>query len=467
MNRTLWLRGLLAVSCFAGCTDGGASASDGTDAAATPSTDTAAELDGAVDADVPLDAEDADGVSAPDAVPDSAGEPERDAVADVAPDGAVDPGPLRPNVQEGEAPNADDQTPAFDEQTRAPQPAQPTAFTTTVLATGLEVPWGIAPMPDGRLLVTERAGRLRIVDADGAVSAPIQGVPTVAVVGQGGLLDVAIGPDFASDRSVFLTFTEDRGGGTYAPAVARGTLSADGSRLEDLTVLYQQSPPRSEGRHFGTRLVFDRDGNLFVTFGDRGSSFEDAQSPFNGIGAVIRIRQDGSIPSDNPFVDGVDGDPAVWSWGHRNIQSATLDADGRLWTVEHGARGGDELNQPQAGLNYGWPIITYGQDYNGQPVGDGLTALDGMEQPVYFWDPVIAPSGMATYRGSLFEGWDGDLLVGGLQAQALVRLSLRDGRVYTEEWLPMGTRVRCVAIAEDGAVLLGTDAGEIVVVRPG
>ncbi|TVR00229.1 MAG: PQQ-dependent sugar dehydrogenase [Deltaproteobacteria bacterium] len=373
---------------------------------------------------------------------------------------------LRPNVQEGSAPNAPDQTPAFAEQTRAPQPAEPTAFRTEVVASGLGIPWGIAPLPDGRLLVTERSGNLRLVGADGSVGAPIEGVPQVAASGQGGLLDVVLGPDFATDRSVFLTFAEPRDGGHTAPAVARGTLSADATRLDDVSILYRQEPSRPENRHFGSRMAFAPDGTLFATFGDRGAAFEDAQSPFNSIGAVIRILPDGSIPEDNPFADGENGAPAVWSWGHRNIQSATIGTDGALWTVEHGPQGGDELNRPDAGVNHGWPIITYGVNYGGRPVGQGITEQEGMAQPVYYWDPVIAPSGMATYRGDLFPDWEGDFLIGGLQSQSLVRLSLRDGLVHTEEWLPMSVRVRSVAVAPDGTVLVGTDAGEIVAILP-
>lgn len=373
---------------------------------------------------------------------------------------------LRSNVQEGIPPNAEGQEPAFPEQTRAPQPAEPTAFTAEVFADGLEIPWGLAPLPDGRLLVTERAGRLRVIESDGTVGSAVDGVPPVVAVGQGGLLDVAIAPDFSTSDAVFLTYAESRGGGDTAVAVARATLSSDRRRLEDLQVIYRQNPAWDTSRHYGSRLVFDRDGALFVTFGDRGSAFTEAQSPDSAIGAVIRILPDGGIPADNPFADGSEGAPEVWSWGHRNIQAATLGADDALWTVEHGPRGGDELNRPDAGDNHGWPIITYGLDYSGRPVGDGLTALEGLAQPVYYWDPVIAPSGMATYTGSLFPSWHGDLLIGGLQAQALVRLTLRDSRVYTEEWLPVGARARCVAIAQDGAVLVGTDAGQILRLVP-
>ncbi len=373
---------------------------------------------------------------------------------------------LRPNVQANQQPNAQNQQPAFPEQTRAPQPAEPTTLTKEVLVDGLEIPWGIAPLPDGRLLVTERTGRLRLVGADGSLGEPLGGVPDVVDSGQGGLLDVAISPSFAEDRLVFLSYSEARGDEGSAPSVGRATLSSDDSQLEGWEVIYRQEPARRSGRHYGSRLAFDPSGALFITFGDRGDSFEDAQSPFNGIGAVVRILPDGSIPQDNPFVNGNEGDPAVWSWGHRNIQSATIGADGALWTVEHGARGGDELNRPDPGVNHGWPIISYGIDYSGRPIGEGLTQQEGMAQPVYFWDPVIAPSGMATYTGELFDTWQGDLLIGGLQSEGVVRLKLRDGKVYTEEWIPMGVRVRSLAIANDGAVLVGTDAGEIVALRP-
>jgi glucose/arabinose dehydrogenase len=375
-------------------------------------------------------------------------------------------GGLRSNVQDGVAPNADGQRPAFPEQTRAPRPAQPTAFAAEVFARGLQIPWGIAELPDGRLLVTERAGRLRVIGPDGAIGAPIDGVPAVAAVGQGGLLDVAISPDFAPARRVYLTFAEDRGGGRRAPSVARGTLSPDETSLDGVEVIYRQQPAWEAARHFGSRLVFDPDGLLYVTFGDRGVGGPEAQDPGNAIGAVIRIRPDGSVPPDNPFVGRAGAAPEVWSFGHRNIQAATLGTDGALWTVEHGPQGGDELNRPQRGANHGWPIITYGENYDGRPVGDGLTAKDGMVQPIYYWDPVIAPSGMATYEGDRFEGWSGDLLVGGLQAEALVRLTVREGRVVTEEWLPLGARVRSVAVARDGAVLVGTDKGEILRLVP-
>lgn len=373
---------------------------------------------------------------------------------------------LRPGVQDGVVANADGQEPAFEGQTRAPQPAEATAFRTEVVARGLGVPWGIAPLPDGALLVTERSGRLRRIATDGSVGDPISVVPTVYAQGQGGLLDVVADPDFAANRRIYMTFSESRGNGQAAAAVARAVLSEDGSSLSELTTIYQQQPAWPGGRHFGSRLVFAADGTLFATFGDRGSAFDEAQDPTSAIGAVIRIDTDGGVPSDNPFADGGEGSPEIWSWGHRNIQAATLGADGALWTVEHGPQGGDELNRPEAGVNHGWPVITYGEDYGGGDVGDGITEAEGMAQPVYFWDPVIAPSGMATYSGTLFPDWEGDLLIGGLRAQGLVRLTVAGSEVCSEEWLPLGVRTRSVAMAADGAVLVGTDAGEILRIVP-
>lgn len=443
----------ITLSCLVGC-------SQPTPDATPPDSGRLADMPVVTDAG--MDAR-ADLVQTPDA---SAMEMGAQADADMAPLPDMPEEPLRPNVQEGKAPNATDQEPAFPAQTRAPQPARDTAVSREVLATGLQIPWGIAPLPDGRLLVTERPGRLRLVSTDGTLSDPLSGVPESAANGQGGLLDVTISPSFGSDRLVFLSFSESRGNQNTAVTIARARLATDDASLEDLTILHRQEPARRETRHYGSRIVFDPSGALFATFGDRGGSFEDAQSPFNSIGAVIRILPDGSIPQDNPFVDGVEGDPAVWSWGHRNIQSATIGPDGALWTVEHGARGGDELNRPVSGANHGWPIISYGIDYDGGPIGEGITQREGLAQPVYYWDPVIAPSGMATYTGDLFAGWQGDLLIGGLQAEAVVRLKLREGQVYTEEWIPMGTRVRSLAIANDGAVLVGTDDGEIVALRP-
>ena len=328
------------------------------------------------------------------------------------------------------------------------------------VASGLEHPWAVEPLPDGRFLVTERPGRLRVVSRDGQLSPPVTGVPAVAASGQGGLLDVALDPGFAQNGVIYLSYSEPGEGGS-GTSVARARLA--GNALTDVRVIYRQVPKVSSSGHFGSRLVFRRDGTLFVTQGDRqsGRFREQAQELGSGIGKIVRINTDGSVPRDNPFVGRSGARPEIWSYGHRNVQAAALHPEtGALWTVEHGARGGDELNQPEAGKNYGWPIITYGRDYSGARIGEG-TERPGMEQPVFYWDPVIAPSGMTFYTGDLFPSWKGSILVGGLASQALVRLTLRDGRVTGEERYlgDLGQRIRDVKQGVDGALYVVTDAG--------
>jgi glucose/arabinose dehydrogenase len=333
----------------------------------------------------------------------------------------------------------------------------------TDVARGLVHPWGLAFLPDGRMLVTERPGRLRLVEPDGRLSEPLAGVPEVAAGGQGGLLDVALSPGFASDRLVYLSYSEPGAGGA-GTAVARGRLGQRG--LEDPQVVWRQQPKVSGTFHWGSRLVFRPDGTLFVTLGDRLSHREAAQDLSVTLGKVVRINADGSVPADNPFVARDGARKEIWSYGHRNVQAAALDGEGRLWTVEHGARGGDELNQPQAGRNYGWPVVTYGVDYSGTRIGVG-TARPGMEQPRYYWDPVIAPSGAVFYRGDKFTDWRGDLLVGSLQPGCLVRLRLADGRVALEEryTLDGGARIRDVRQGADGLVYLLIDSAQGRIVR--
>lgn len=363
-------------------------------------------------------------------------------------------------------PNAPDQRPAFKGQTRAPAIDERVRLHTQVVARGLVHPWGMEQLPDGRWLVTERPGRLRLVSADGTVSDPVAGLPPVDARGQGGLLDVAVGRDFARTRQVWWSYAEPQGEGRNATAVATGILSEDGRQLTQVRVVFQQQPAWSSTAHFGSRLVFGRDGMLFVTTGDRSLPQPRvlAQDVGTHLGKVLRIDPQGGAAQGNPSLQG--GRPEVWSYGHRNLQSAALDADGNLWTAEHGPRGGDELNRPQAGLNYGWPVITYGLDYSGRPIGEGATAREGMEQPVYYWDPVIAPGGMAFYQGGLFAGWQGDLLIGGLASQALVRLKLAGGRVVGEaRYLQGQGRIRDVAVARDGAIMVLTDAPDGALVR--
>lgn len=354
-------------------------------------------------------------------------------------------------------PNGTDQRPAFEGQTRAPHLDDGVELDAQLIADGLVRPWGLDQLPDGSWLVTERPGRLRLVSVDGTVSDPIAGLPEVDARGQGGLLDVVVRDDFAETRRVWWSYAEPRGNGENATAVATGILSGDGSELTDVHVIFQQNPARASTAHFGSRLVFDQEGMLFVTTGDRYQARALAQNVDTHIGKVLRIDPEGGPAEGNPNIEG--GQPEIWSYGHRNLQSAALAPDGTLWTGEHGPRGGDELNQPQAGMNYGWPVITYGLDYSGAPIGDGLTAQDGMEQPVYYWDPVIAPGGMTFYEGALFPEWQGDLLIGGLASQALVRLSLADGRVTGEaRYLQGQGRIRDVDVARDGAIVILTDA---------
>ena len=358
-------------------------------------------------------------------------------------------------------------TPALGQEARRSPNPKPVALPARQVdvAQGLEHPWGLAFLPDGRMLVTERPGRLRIVSRDGKLSEPLAGVPEVREGGQGGLLDVALSPAFEQDRLVYLSFSEPGDGGA-STAVARGRLGERG--LEGTQTIWRQQPKSDSTAHWGSRLVFRPDGTLFVTLGDRGTR-EYAQDLSTTLGKVVRINPDGTIPRDNPFVGRNGVRPEIWSYGHRNAQGATLDARGQLWTVEHGARGGDELNSPQSGRNYGWPVITYGVDYSGAKIGEG-TARPGMEQPIYYWDPVIAPSGATFYTGNAFPEWRGDLLVGSLSPGGLVRLRLIDGRV-ADEWhytIDPGERVRNVRQRPDGMIYILTDnpRGRIIRLEP-
>ena len=340
---------------------------------------------------------------------------------------------------------------------RSPTPSPVDApVTAQPVATGLVHPWGLVFLPDGRMLVTERPGRLRIVDKDGKLSAPLSGVPDVYARGQGGLLDVALSPRFASDQLVYLSFSEPGEGGA-GTAVARGRLAGNG--LEQVQVIWRQTPKVESPNHWGSRLEFGQDGTLFVTTGDRFRFRERVQDLGSTIGKIVRINADGSIPSDNPFVKREGARPEIWSYGHRNLQGAALDpASGQLWTLEHGARGGDELNRPQPGRNYGWPVITYGVDYSGVRIGEG-TARAGMEQPVYYWDPVIAPSGAVFYTADAYPGWKGSLFVGSLSPGGLVRLALEGDQVRREErYLADIGRVRDVVQGPDGLLYLLIDA---------
>ncbi|RFF29312.1 PQQ-dependent sugar dehydrogenase [Wenzhouxiangella sediminis] len=360
---------------------------------------------------------------------------------------------------------------AFAGQTRAPIPADSTDWSIETVARGLEHPWAIEFLPDGAVLVTERPGRLRVVGADGSVSEPVEGVPAVDNRNQGGLLDVAIAPDFESTRTLFLSFSEPHDDGTNNTALARARLSEDRTALEDVEVIFSQQPAVESTGHYGSRIVFQDEDTLWLTMGDRQGHpvRRNAQDPTNHIGTVVRLSFDGSVPQDNPFVGHEENRPEIWSYGHRNIQAAARDAQGQLWTVEHGPRGGDELNRPEPGKNYGWPTISYGIEYRGGDVYEGRTEAEGMEQPVYFWDPVIAPSGMDFYDGEAFAAWQGDLFVGGLRSQLVSRLVIEDARVVGEEWLEIGSRVRDVKTGPDGAIYLVTDQpeGQVLRIVPG
>ena len=353
--------------------------------------------------------------------------------------------------------------PAFPEQFRAPLAQSEVELETETLAGGLVHPWGIAVLPDeAGYLVTERAGQLRHVTADGAVSAPIAGVPEVFAREQGGLLDVAVSPDFASDRMVYMTYAKPTGSeGQSATAAARGVLSDDLSELTEVEDIFVQDPPSDAPMHYGSRILLPGDGTAIVTTGEHFTEETRvfAQDLDKTYGKVIRVNVDGSAPDDNPFVGDEAAVDTIWSYGHRNVQGAALQDDGTLWTIEHGPKGGDELNRPEAGLNYGWPVISYGKNYDDTPVGSGESKQEGMEQPVYFWDPVIAPGGMMFHAGETFSDWNGDLLIGSLNPGGVVRLSLREDGLVTEEerLLRDQGRVRDVEVLEDGSFLFITD----------
>ncbi|MDX3926831.1 MAG: PQQ-dependent sugar dehydrogenase [Shinella sp.] len=325
------------------------------------------------------------------------------------------------------------------------------------IASGLKRPWSVEVLPDGSYIVSEKAGNLRIVRG-GDVSAPIKGTPPVSAVGQGGLLDIALAPDFATSRTLYLTYST-AGDSGYGTAVARATLSEDGTSLGNVRQIFVMSRLTPRRQHFGSRIAVAPDGSLFFGIGDRGE-MNRAQDPRDHAGSILHINPDGSAPAGNPYVGTTAGLPEIWSIGHRNPQGIDIDPrDGRLLTAEHGSRGGDEINHPQAGRNYGWPVISYGKHYSGAEIGVG-TAADGYEQPLYYWDPSIAPGAIAVYRGAMFPEWEGSLLVAALKYQLVARLERDDtGAVVAEERLFDGElgRIRDVKVAPDGALLLLTD----------
>lgn len=374
---------------------------------------------------------------------------------------------------ESRPPNAPNQTPAFEGQTRAPGVRTEQALSVTTVAEGLSHPWALQQLPDGNWLVTERAGNLLLISTSGERLARITGLPAFHAERQGGLLDVAISPDFATDRLVYFSYAEPRSDGN-GTAVARARLSDDGRSLSGLQVIFRAQPSWSNSMHYGSRLVFDREGHLFITLGER-SDLEtrpQAQDLGSHLGKIIRINADGTIPTDNPFVGQDGARPEIWSLGHRNVQGAALNpTTGELWAIEHGTRGGDEVNIVRSGLNYGWPVIAYGVEYRGGAINEGITARDGMEQPIYYWDPVVAPGGVAFYDGVLFPEWRGNLFVSGLSGKHLARLVLQGDRVVSEERLltDQNQRIRDVQVAADGSAWIITDEdnGRLMRIAPG
>ena len=394
-------------------------------------------------------------------------------VAAVAPGIAAAQAPVDPRPA-----NNPEQKPAVAGQTDAPEKKGTVDFDVVTVAEGLQNPWGMTWLPGGKMLITERPGRLRVLSVDGKLSVPVTGLPAVDARGQGGLLDVALDPAFAKNNLIYWSYAEPQAEGANNTAVARGKFVDDPAapRLDEVQVIYHQSPTLVSRLHFGSRLVFGRDGTLFVTQGDRSEipGRMQAQTKASGIGKIVRINTDGSIPKDNPFVGKEGVRPEIWSIGHRNIQSAALHpTTGELWEVEHGTRGGDELNIARKGKDYGWPTIAYGIEYQGGAITGNITQQAGMEQPMYYWDPIIGPSGMTFYTGSLFPAWQGNLFIGGHGTRDLVRLVIDGEKVVGEERLlkdlqPKPEVLRDVRTGPDGALYVMTDgsAGRIIKLVP-
>jgi aldose sugar dehydrogenase len=374
--------------------------------------------------------------------------------------------------------NAPEQKPTFPGQTRTCAVKSNVAFEVTVLAKGLVNPWAVEPLPNGDLLITEKMGQLRIISANGEIGQPIGGLlpvgsgglsatsgqgglPPITARGQGGLLDVALSPDFARDQTIFWSFSEQREGGGSGTGVARGRLTDDRRNLEQVRVIFRALPTYGNGLHFGSRLAFGPDNRLYITLGDRFDqpNRPKAQQLDTHLGKIIRIDPDGSVPADNPFAKQSGAMPEIWTIGHRNIQSAAFDEQGQLWTAEMGPQGGDELNLIEKGKNYGWPVVTFGEEYSDDAIAGAVTAREGYENPVYYWDPVIAPSGAQFYTGNAFPAWRGSLFIGALREKRLVRLMIKDDRVTGEEHLltERGQRIRDVRQGPDGALYIVTD----------
>ncbi|WP_418501548.1 PQQ-dependent sugar dehydrogenase [Flagellimonas sp.] len=384
-------------------------------------------------------------------------------------DDPMDPDETQDPVETND-PNTD-YSPAFEGQTRINGVTTETTYTVTVFASGLSNPWGMAHLPDGRILVTERAGTMRLVSTSGSVGSQITGIPAVNSSGQGGLLDVAVDPNFQENRMIYWSFSQDGAGGT-ATAVAKGRLSDSETAIEEAEVIYTAIPEFESTAHYGSRLAWDGEGNLFVSTGDRSSTVTrgEAQELDAALGKVLRITTDGVPASGNPFTDENGVLPEIYSYGHRNVQGlAVHPVTGELWESELGPRGGDEVNRIEAGADYGWPTISYGLEYSGVAIGSGITQQNGMEQPVYYWDPVVSPSGMDFYSGNLIPEWTNNLFLGALSGQHIVRLVIEDDRVVGEERLMEGEghRFRDILDGADGALYALTDGGGAVIYRIG
>lgn len=367
-------------------------------------------------------------------------------------------------------PNVPEFTPAFPEQTRAPASNSGITLNVETFADPLVHPWGIDMLPDGRYLVTERPGRMRVISEDGKLSEPIKGIPKVLAQKQGGLLDVTIGPDFNKDRMIYWSYAKPMGDGRSVTAVARGQLSKDMSEVTGVEDIFVQEPPSPIPAHYGSRILFDDEGYVFITTGEHFTEKERqlAQQLGATYGKVIRINPDGSVPEDNPFVGKEEAQESIWSYGHRNIQGTVFHPQtGQYWVIEHGPQGGDELNKVEAGANYGWPIVSYGENYDGSPVGKGIERHSGeFTEPRYYWDPVIAPAGSIFYQGDMFNEWQGSLLISSLLPGGLVRLELDGDTVVGEERLLSGWgRIRDVLEAPDGSLLALVDAENGAVLR--
>lgn len=365
---------------------------------------------------------------------------------------------------ETSAPNTS-YTPAFAGQTRIAGIRTQTAFVTRIVTEQLSSPWGITSLPDGRLLVTQKAGQMRIVNPNGNVGAAITGLPAVNASGQGGLLGLSLDPQFESTRLIYWVFSEPVTGGTLT-AVARGRLSANENSIENPVVIYRATPSYAGSAHYGGRILFDRTGHLLVSTGERSdmSTRSQAQSLNSGLGKIVRITTQGQPAADNPFIGQAAARPEIYTLGHRNPQGLAIHpVSGDLWQSEHGPRGGDELNRIQAGANYGWPTITYGIEYGGQPVGSGIQQRDGLAQPAYYWDPVISPSGMTFYAGNAIPEWQNNLFIGSLSGMHIARLAIANNRIVGEERLLVGERQRFRDITQgrDGALYAITDQGRL------